>query len=767
MRRRVRVRGIVQGVGFRPFVFRLATEMNLAGWVLNDSQGVLAEAEGDAAALDEFERRLTADAPPLSVVNAVESEPVPAAGGGAFEVRSSESLPERTTLISPDAAICADCLRELFDPADRRHRYPFINCTNCGPRYTIIMDIPYDRPATTMSSFTMCADCLAEYRNPADRRFHAQPNACPVCGPKVRLLDADGGEVASPDPVREAAKRLVGGAIVAIKGLGGYHLACNATSDEAVTRLRARKTREEKPLAVMTRDLDAARRVASLTPEAEALLSSWQAPIVLLPKRPGHGLAEGVAPRSRRFGVMLPYTPLHHLLLADGPPALVMTSGNLSEEPIAYEDGDAISRLAKIADLFLVHDRPIYIRTDDSVVSMTGAPAGGTAKSWAVFRRSRGYAPRPVTLGRDLLPILAVGPELKSTICLARGREAFLSHHIGDLTNPAALGSFRQAVGHLARILLVEPRACAHDLHTAYLSTRWALEESGLPALAVQHHHAHVVSCLAENGYEGRAIGVALDGTGYGEDGTVWGGEFLDAAAGSGSFRRLGHLRPVPMPGGDRAVLEPGRMLLSYLRAAQFPDERLARLVPLEAGEIAALDRMIERGVNAPLTSSTGRMFDAVSALLGVCRRATYEGQPAIELEGIADEREAGSGAAYEAMLSDGDEFTLDGPGLVARAAEDALAGTSAPIVAARFHASVAEAVVRGCERAREMTDLATVALSGGVLQNVLLRRLCIEKLGARGFRVLVHAEVPPNDGGVSLGQLVVADAILRERGEA
>ncbi len=751
VRKAVRVEGIVQGVGFRPFVYGLATGLGLGGLVGNDADGVFAEVEGMPGAVAQFLERLERDAPPLARVDRVRSWALPPAGSDVFTIAASLEMDPggpRRALVSPDTTTCADCLRELADPADRRFGYPFINCTNCGPRFTIVRDVPYDRARTTMAAFPMCAACAAEYLDPADRRFHAEPTCCPACGPTLRLTDA-AGEPLDGDPVARAAELLRDGAVLAVKGLGGYHLAADAASDKAAAALRERKHREDKPFAVMAADVAAARTLAEVDETAERLLTSARRPIVLLPRRPGAPVAEAVAPGNRQLGVMLPYTPLHHLLLPAVGGPVVLTSGNVSDEPIAYRDGDAARRLSGIADAFLAHDRAIHIRTDDSV-------SRPFFNKEMVLRRSRGYAPEPVRVRtRFARPVLAVGAELKNTFCLAKGDQVIMSHHIGDLENVETLRSFTEGIEHVGRLFGIEPAVVAHDLHPEYLSTKYALELAGVDLAGVQHHHAHIASCLADNGatgLDGPVIGVAFDGTGYGLDGTIWGGEFL--VAGLAGFERAGHLTPVPLPGGAAAIRQPWRMAAAYLDAAGLaggPD--VARR---HEGQWAAVLSMARKGVNAPLTSSAGRLFDAVAALLEVRDTINYEGQAAVELEQLADTAEKGS---YRAGLSSGAPFQAAGADLVHAAADDLARGVARPVIAARFHHGVGQLIEDGCRLVRDRTGLATVALSGGVFQNLLLLTEVAGRLEAGGFRVLTHTQVPCNDGGISLGQAVIAAA--------
>jgi hydrogenase maturation protein HypF len=784
----IRVEGIVQGVGFRPFVYALATRLGLAGLVGNDVDGVFAEVEGSAAAMAEFLRALERDAPPLARVERVTASRMAPVGTASFEIVASDPVGRRRTLIAADSATCGDCLRELADPADRRFRYPFINCTNCGPRFTIVRDVPYDRPLTTMAGFPLCERCAAEYHDPANRRFHAQPTCCPACGPRLTLLDAtgkphdtggpeDSGSLsppgggqrstilpsasvlpsANPAPpdaaLRLAAGLLRAGRIVAVKGLGGYHLAADAASEAAVAALRARKHREDKPFALLAADVAAARRLCAVDDAAAGLLESRARPVVLLPRLPDADVAGSVAPGNRQLGIMLPYTPLHHLLLAAVGRPLVLTSGNVSDEPIAYRDGDALDRLGGIADAFLTHDRPIHIRTDDSVARAVGGRP-------VLIRRSRGYVPEPIRVsGGFPRPVLACGAELKNTFCLAKGRHAFVSHHIGDLENAETLQSFTAGIEHFSRLFDIAPQAVAYDLHPEYLSTKYALDLDGVDLIGVQHHHAHIASCLADNGIDGSAagpvIGVAFDGTGYGTDGTIWGGEFLIATP--ADFRRAGHLVPVPMPGGAAAIRQPWRMAAAYLDAAGL-DGAVAGLevTRRNAARWETIIAMARRRFNAPLSSSAGRLFDAVAALLDLRDEISYEGQAAIALEQLADQKEKG---AYGAASEPGDPFLMSGTDLFRAAAEELKAGVAREIIAARFHNGLARLIRDGCVLLRERSGLDTVALSGGVFQNQLLLRRTVSGLESTGFTVLQHSRVPCNDGGISLGQAVVAAA--------
>jgi hydrogenase maturation protein HypF len=755
-RTRVRVEGIVQGVGFRPFVHALAGRLGLAGLVGNDAGGVFVEVEGAAETVERFLEALAAEAPPLAVIERVTATPLEPTGAAGFAIAPSLPGGDRQTLVSPDTATCADCLRELADPADRRFRYPFINCTNCGPRFTIVRDVPYDRPATTMASFEMCADCAREYADPGDRRFHAQPVCCPACGPSLALLDRR-GVAAAGDPLAGAAARLRDGAVVAVKGLGGYHLAADAASEPAVAALRARKHREDKPFAVMVADVASAGRLGEVGPAEAAMLTSPRRPIVLLRRREGGaGVAASVAPGNRSLGVMLPYTPLHHLLLEAVGRPIVLTSGNVSDEPIAYRDEEAVERLGGIADWFLVHDRPIHMRADDSVVRAFGGRE-------LPLRRSRGFAPQPLGLPWPFpRHVLACGAELKHTFCLAKGGHAFLSHHIGDLENYETYRSFTEGVEHFRRLFDVDPQVVAHDLHPEYLSTKYALDLDGVELEGVQHHHAHVAACLADNDEPGPVIGVAFDGLGFGPDGTIWGGELL--VADLEGFRRAGHLEQVPMPGGAAAIKEPWRMAAAWLDAAL--GDAVPERVAVAGRHLDRWERVValgRSGTAAPVTSSAGRLFDAVAAILGVRDAVNYEGQAAVELEQLADPAEP---AAYPVRVAPADDglLRLGGADLVRAVVSDLSAGVTPPLIAARFHNGLAAATVAACQAIGEETGLGTVALSGGVFQNMLLLERTVAGLEANGIRVLTHSRVPPNDAGISLGQAAVAGARDRAR---
>ncbi len=828
MRLRARVEGVVQGVGFRPHVYRLARALYLSGHVLNDERGVLLEVEGSPESVERFLERLISEAPPLARIERVVPQAIPVTWATGFEILPSLQAGTPQALVSADTATCADCLRELNDPHDRRYRYPFVNCTNCGPRFTIATGVPYDRALTTMASFVMCERCRSEYEDPGDRRFHAQPNACPVCGPRARLVWTDrascedelgarasqqtcestggdriGGD--AQDAVRAAADALRAGLIVAVKGMGGYHLACRADSQQAVSALRERKHREDRPFALMVADLAAARQLVQLDADTSAILQDRARPIVIARRRAPARVADAVAPRCPDLGVMLPYTPLHHLLLADfaqvvgdggvadirsadadavqspdgeqdtdgrapsgAVVALVMTSGNLSDEPIAYSDEDAVARLAPIADALLLHDRPIHMRTDDSVLRATsmGQPL--------LLRRSRGYVPASIELPLPARrPVLACGAELKSTFCVARGARAWVSHHIGDLKNYETLRSFSEGVEHFQRLFALTPEVVAHDLHPDYLSSGYAIERAaaqtgdrsepnhaGAVLVGVQHHHAHLAACLAEHGELGPAVGAVFDGSGYGADGTVWGGELL--VGDLRDFERVGHLRTVRLPGGDRAVREPWRMACAWLaeaqrgeRAPQLPRTLRDDVTPERWETIARL----ARSDLAPLTSSAGRLFDAVAALCGVRATATYEGQAAIELEGAVDRSERGE---YEIALECRDGMLeLDPRAAVSAVARERTAGVALGIVASRFHRGLALATARACERIAGERDLDAVVLSGGVFQNRVLLELTVVELQRAGLRPLVPRRLPPGDGAISYGQAAVAAARL------
>ena len=735
----ISVRGLVQGVGFRPYVFNLASRFALSGSVTNETDGVLIEVEGEGDAVHRFLDELPRSAPKAARIEALEWDRAPVRGEAGFRIRESESRSTSSPMVLADRATCADCVRELFDPADRRYHYPFLNCTQCGPRLTIIEGAPYDRERTTMARFTMCSRCRAEYENPADRRFHAQPIACPECGPKLSL------------PLGAFVAKVLEGGIGALKGLGGYHLVCNARSEEAVSRLRTRKRRYEKPFAVMVGTMEVARSLADVSLAEEALLASPRKPIVLLRKRTPFPLADSVAPGNPNLGLLLPYTPLHHLLMdaVSGAP-LVMTSGNRSDEPIVHRDEEVGERLSAIADVVLTHDRPIRVRADDSVTRVVLGEE-------TPLRRSRGYAPEPVALKAPLpKKVLAVGAQWKNTFALGSGRHAFLSHHVGDLEDYRAYEAFERDIRLYEELFEFSPDVLVHDLHPDYASTRYARERGdreGLPRIAVQHHHAHVASCMAENGISGPVIGVAFDGTGFGTDGTLWGGEVL--VADEAHFERAAHLLPLALPGGDSAAREPWRMAVSYLLASGLDP---SGFVDEPGVEIVA--EMIRKNVNAPLTSSAGRLFDAVASLLGVRQKTTYEGQAAMELEWLCGDR--ASGAAYPySFLENDDALIVDTRPLMRAVVEAKESREDVPEIARRFHQTVSSLIVDCCLRIRDTEGLGRVALSGGVFQNVLLTTSVVPALEERGFQVFRHRKVPPSDGGLALGQLAVAGGLL------
>jgi len=752
-RRTISIHGVVQGVGFRPFVYGLASKVGLAGSVMNDAGSVMIEVEGETDDLDQFMDALQNHPPPLARIDRIEWRRQPALGERRFKINSSESTQPRTIFICPDVATCDDCLRELFDPTDRRWRYPFTNCTNCGPRLTIIQGAPYDRQRTTMSGFEMCPACRAEYENPLDRRFHAQPIACPVCGPRLTLRDKTGAPIYSDDAIAEIARALRQGLITAIKGLGGYHLACDAGNPTAVDELRGRKHRDQKPFAIMARDTDVVSRICHFDDQERALLQSPQRPIVLLRRRAGAGIADGVAPQNPRLGVMLPYTPLHHLLLAemDGRP-LVMTSANRSDEPITYEDEDALQRLAGIADLFLTHDRPIHVRCDDSVTRAMG-------KDESPIRRSRGYAPQPVTLPMQCpRPLLAVGGQLKATFALGRDRQAFLSQHMGDLDDLRTIQAFERDIALYRQLFSVEPRAIVHDLHPDYASTHYALrqqKQTGIRCLAVQHHHAHMASCMAEHRLDDPVIGVIFDGTGYGTDGAIWGGEFL--VGDYRGFRRAAHLRYVRMPGGDKAIREPWRMALAHLLDAEVDPAPLDNRIDRTALRLART--MLHRDLNSPRTSSVGRLFDAVASIAAVRDTVSHEAQAAMQMEWLATDTAADENYPFEIQpaASANEPAIVDTRPLIRAAAADARRGLPAALIARRLHSTLVQIILDTCRHIREQVKLNKVVFSGGVFMNALLTLEAEQRLAGGGFAVFRHRLVPTNDGGLSLGQLAIA----------
>ena len=761
----VHVRGIVQGVGFRPFVYNLAHRLQLSGFVLNSSAGVFIEAEGPGERVDEFLHALQHDAPPLARIDDVAVTSVAPTHEHGFVIRESLDEPGRFVRVSPDVSTCDDCMRDFRTPSNRRYGYPFANCTNCGPRYTITRIIPYDRPLTTMACFTMCERCLHEYEDPTDRRFHAQPNACPDCGPSLALTTSGQPVFDSQHDalkvIREVRQLLRAGRILAIKGLGGFHLACDPQHADAVRLLRERKKRSDKPFALMVPDAASAELFCVLSPEDRAALESVRRPIVILPRRAGADLPPDLAPGNNTLGLMLPYTPLHYLLFGDsldGPPefrALVMTSGNLSEEPIVTSNRDAAARLDKIADAFLFHNRDIHTRVDDSVVRIFDGRE-------RVLRRSRGYAPLPIHLELPIGEIVACGAELKSTFCLTRENHAFMSQHIGDLENYETLIFFQQTFDRMKDLFRIQPVVAAYDLHPMYLSTKFALDLPAIEKIGVQHHHAHIASCMAENGLKEKVVGVAFDGTGYGTDGKIWGGEFL--MADYDGFERRAHLRYVPLAGGDTAVREPWRLALSYLLDAfgselNSLDLPLLRRIP--AKKLATVRSMIDRRINIVDTSACGRLFDAIASIVGVRDEVNFEAQAAIELENIAS---AGIDAAYPFELGSGDQVEIDMRPAIRAIVRDVLAAKQPALIAAAFHNTIAAFVIELCRRLRDTDGLRSVCLSGGTFQNIYLLERTVAGLRAASFDVYLHAQVPPNDGGIALGQAVIANRILSNR---
>lgn len=746
------ITGIVQGIGFRPFIFNLAQKHLVRGWVLNNEKGVFIDAESEDGNLDRFIQDIPKLAPPLARIETFDVKRVEPLGYTTFEIRKSEEAQEKFVFISPDVATCEQCLSELFSAQDFRYRYPFINCTLCGPRFTIIKDIPYDRHKTTMASFGMCPVCQKEYENPANRRFHAQPNACSICGPSLRLTDREENGI-SGDPIETTLDLLKKGFVVAIKGLGGFHLVCDATNPNAVSSLRSRKYREDKPFAVMCRNIDEAKEHCEVNAEEARLLLSVERPILVLKRRVLSTIAHAVAPYQNTLGVMLPYSPLHHLLLNGTLKTLVMTSGNISDEPIAYKNEEAIHRLRNIADYFLLHNRDIHMRCDDSVTRVfDGKPY--------ILRRSRGYVPFPIKLPFPLEMILACGGELKNTFCLTRGHYAFMSYHIGDLENLETLASFEEGVEHFKRLFYIEPKAVAYDLHPDYLSTRYALSIPNIQKVEIQHHHAHIVSAMAENGIEGDVIGVALDGTGFGLDGTIWGGEFMKANL--RDFDRSAHLKNVPMPGGSMAIKEPWRMAMVYLAEA-FGDEANSLKIDLikrvDPEKWGTLKRMIEKNINTPWTSSMGRFFDAISSLLSVRDEVHYEGQAAVELEMIAD-LEVKNEYPFD-LQKEEMPMVINLKETIRGVVRDLVEKVPSSKISGKLHRTIAGIIGETCDAIRSQEGLNRVVLSGGVFQNIFLLALVKDDLRRLNFDVYTHHLVPTNDGGISLGQAVIAQMRL------
>ncbi len=751
---RISVKGVVQGVGFRPFIYQLATGHDLKGWVCNTSEDVKIEVEGSATDIDLFFLKLKEQAPPVSHIDEISVTRGSPVGHDKFEIRHSVSEEGKYQLVSPDIGTCPDCLREIFDPADRRYLYPFTNCTNCGPRFTIITDIPYDRPNTTMTGFEMCPECRREYEDPLNRRFHAQPNACPVCGPRLELVDAGGNTIASDDIITTASELLKKGKIIAVKGLGGFLLACDATSKEAVSRLRQRKNRPSKPLAIMAASLDEARQYCHINNKEAELLAATGSPIVLMKWKENSSIVEDTAPGLKYLGVMLPYTPLHHILLRRAELPLVMTSGNLSEEPIAKDNDEAIRRLGGIADYFLMHNRDIYARYDDSVMLVENDKP-------QFARRARGYAPYPVSLTFKSRQILGCGAEEKNTFCLTRDNFAFVSQHIGDMENMETLEHFINTIELYKKLFRTEPVIIAHDLHPEYLPTKYAketvVEHKNIKLVGVQHHHAHIASCMADNGLDEPVIGVSFDGTGYGSDGHIWGGEFMTADY--QQFTRTAHLEYLPLPGGALAIKKPYRTTIGYLHALSIkPDMKLPFLENISATEIDVIKNQVDKSINTPLTSSMGRLFDAVAALTGVRGIIEYEAQAAIDLEMLAATAGDENGL-YPFSTVEQDGITIIKiRDLIATIIEDIYGAVPGAVIAARFHNTVARMILDLCQLISGETGIRKVALSGGVFQNRLLLRKTIARLESVDLEVYTHRQVPCNDGGISLGQVVIAN---------
>src|SRR3989339_474035 len=763
-RMQISANGLVQGVGFRPYIYNLAAKLSLAGFVQNNTNGIFIDVEGCDNAVNEFLACLVKSPPPHAIIEDLQYTSLPPKGCKDFIIEESAIKENNATMICADIATCHDCLKELFDLGDRRYRYPFINCTNCGPRFTIVKDIPYDRINTTMSDFHMCHDCSSEYYDPKNRRFHAQPNACSSCGPQLKLLNNEGFAVQTQDPISTVCTLLQDGKIVAVKGLGGYHIACDAMNSKSVSLLRKRKYREDKPFAVMMENIETVNKFCIVNAKEEALLLSTQRPIVLLKKKSNCAIPHDIAPDNLYLGVMLPYTPLHHIIIKESGLSLVMTSGNVSDEPIAYKDNEALERLKGIADYFLVHDREIFMRCDDSVVKVV-------EDKETIIRRSRGYAPFPVRLQYAFpKPVLACGAFLKNTFCLARGNHAFLSHHIGDLENTETMNSYETAIEHYKRLFSIEPEVIAYDLHPEYLSTKYALAQNDdILKIGVQHHHSHIVSCMAENNIHDKVIGVAFDGLGYGDDGKFWGGEFL--ITDFSGYERAAHLDYVPMPGGEQAIKEPWRMAISYLYQIYGNDipSIITPLTPHFAGEtkttldhpkIKVLLKMLSQRIHCPLTSSMGRLFDGVASLLDLQHSVNYEGQAAIKLESIVDEHiiehypfDINSNVGTRCSVS----FIIQWQPVIKKIIEDMQHKTSIPIISARFHNSVVEMVVQVCTMLRNSKGINDIVLSGGIFQNNFLLSRLVKKLKLQGFTVYSHKKVPSNDGGISLGQAVIA----------
>ncbi len=761
MKKRIKIdiNGLVQGVGFRPFIYKIAVRNRLNGYVLNNTEGVEIEVEGEDKDVDYFLNSVEKECPPLADITDIKITEKSLNLFKDFRINKSSTAAKRKTLISPDVSICDDCLSELFDPKNRRYKYPFISCTNCGPRFTIIFDIPYDRLNTTMNAFQMCSECKTEYENPLDRRFHAQTNACFKCGPVVFLTDAIGNTIENEKPIEKTIELLKEGKIVAVKGLGGFHLICDAKNDETILKLRNRKHREEKPFAILADNLTAVSEFAYVSREEEKVLLSHQRPIVLLRKKKENHISEHVAPNNRYFGVLLPYTPLHYLIIRNNFSTLVDTSGNLSNEPIAIDNKDAIKKLSGIADYFLLHNRDIYVRSDDSVYMSID-------KKLYPIRRSRGYVPSPVHLNKKLENILACGGELKNSFCLVKGKYAFISQHIGDLEDLQTYEFYQSSIEHLKKIIEMKPEIIAYDLHPGYLSTKYAQDIENVKKIGIQHHHAHIASCMAENGITEKVIGLALDGTGYGTDGNIWGGEVL--LADLIEFERLAHFDYLPMPGGEKAIKEPWRMGLSYLYKVfgeEIWDTGIGFINNIDKNVSKLLVRMINENVNSPLTSSLGRLFDGVSSITGVRNTANYEGQAAVELESIIEENTE-SGVYQYTIINENEKYIIMYDEIIKSIINDILNNVNKGIISYKFHKTLVKIFVEICEKVRMVKDINIAALSGGCFQNLFLLKNIKNGLIAKGFDVIHHTKVPTNDGGISLGQAVIAGNrfILKEK---
>lgn len=748
VRKKINVQGIVQGVGFRPFIYNLADSNKLTGFVSNTSRGVIIEVEGKIKEINNFIDNIKLKAPPLAVITDIQSSEIVVTRIAGFNIIKSNNNENISTLISPDVAVCNDCLSELFDPNDRRYQYPFINCTNCGPRYTIIDNIPYDRPYTSMKHFKMCADCQAEYDDPTNRRFHAQPNACQICGPQIQLFDSNHNLQDVTDPIVATRDKLKNGKIVAIKGLGGYHLAVDATNNDMVQKLRKLKGRDEKPFALMVRDIKVACQYCLISNEEEQILQSYTAPILLLKKSPNCHISESIAPGNDYFGMMLPYTPLHHVLFENLDIPLVMTSANYSEEPICIDNDEAFERLNSIADYFLIHDRDIYLRSDDSV-------AIHLTKEMRYLRRSRGIVPQPIFVKSTGSPILAVGGELKNTVCLLKDDKAIISQHIGDLENIEAYNFFKMTIDHLQRIFNAKPELIVHDMHPQYFSTQWAQMQSDIQTIAVQHHHAHLAACMAENQLTDPVIGIIMDGTGYGTDGTIWGGEIL--VGDYNNFDRFAHFEQMPLPGGDVAIKSPWRTAVSYLHKTF--NGSIPNLPFIDDHDIAPIIEMIDKNINSPLTSSCGRLFDAVAAMSGGRQTIRYEAQAAIELMQAFETTNVRPFSFIIEQKNDHREILLQP--IIRSLVRSIQNNESFSKISSRFHTALIQIYSEVTKEARDETGIDQIVLSGGVFQNMVLFEHTILALEKANFKVYTHSQVPTNDGGISLGQAMIGREFL------